>query len=175
MQGVRDVVRRDFAPRRRSADSDVGGHVGLLMQRVGETSLQEIDDLIVVLKRRREKLLSESARVQREMIEYAQLSQSTMQATKIIAESLGYLNKVPDAPRESEVQFENTANSGLRESAAEALGNSGLRESAAEALANSGLRESAAEALAQISDDDETFGGQAEVTAVPDSPAPETS
>ena len=49
------------------------------------------------LGRRREKLLSESARVQREIIEYAKLSQSAMQSTKIISQRLSSLNKFPDA------------------------------------------------------------------------------
>ena len=99
MEGkVRESVRRDFAPRRRPADNDLAGHVGSVMRRVAESSLQEIDDLIVVLQGRREELLSESARVQREIIEYAKLSQSTMQSTKIITDSLSYLNKVPGTP-----------------------------------------------------------------------------
>ena len=96
---VREVVRSEFAPRRRRPDNDLpghvgsvmqqrpadnhfGGHVGSVMQQVTESSLQEIDDLIVVLRRRREKLLSESAHVQRAVIEYAKLSQSTMQSAR---------------------------------------------------------------------------------------------
>jgi hypothetical protein len=58
----------------------------------GETSRVEIDNLIVELQMQREKLLSESARVQRDIVEFARLSQSTMQSTKIIAESLVYWN-----------------------------------------------------------------------------------
>jgi hypothetical protein len=96
----RDVVRHDFAPRprRRPAEPDLTGHVGTLMRRVSDSSLQDIDDLIAKLQRRREQLLAESERVQREIIEYAKLSQTTMQSTKIISESLAHFNKVPDAP-----------------------------------------------------------------------------
>ena len=95
---IRDVVRSEFAPRRRPdndlpghvdsvmqqrpADNNLGGNVGSLIQQVAESSLQEIDDLIVVLRRRREELLNESARVQRAVIEYAKLSQSTMQSAR---------------------------------------------------------------------------------------------
>ena len=75
-----------------------------------------------------------------------------MQSTKIIAESLGYLNKVPDAPSVSEVAVENISNQEHRESEAEAFAQE--------------------EAYAQASEDDETFGGQAAVTAVSDSPTP---
>jgi hypothetical protein len=96
----RDVVRHDFAPRprRRPAEPDLTGHVGTLMRRVSDNSLQDIDDLIAKLQRRREQLLAESERVQREIIEYAKLSQTTMQSTKIISESLAHFNKVPDGP-----------------------------------------------------------------------------
>ena len=38
---VRESVRRDFAPRRRPADNDLAGHVGSVMRRVAESSLQE--------------------------------------------------------------------------------------------------------------------------------------
>jgi hypothetical protein len=105
--GEREVVRHDFAPRprRRPAEPDLSGHVGTLMQRVADSSLQDIDDLIARLQRRREQLLKESERVQREVIEYAKLSQTTMQSTKIISESLAHFNKVPDAPRMSELHL----------------------------------------------------------------------
>ncbi len=103
----REVVRHDFAPRRRPAASepDLTGHVGTLMRRVADSSLQDIDNLIARLQRRREQLLAESDRVQREIIEYAKLSQTTMQSTKIISESLAHFNKVPDAPRMSELHL----------------------------------------------------------------------
>ena len=55
-----------------------------LMQRAyGEPSLQRIDDIVAELRGRREHLLSESARIQREIAEYAKLSQRTAQSTKI--------------------------------------------------------------------------------------------
>jgi hypothetical protein len=43
-------------------------------------------------------LQNEGARVQREIVEYATLSQAALQSTKIIAESLTGWKKVPDAP-----------------------------------------------------------------------------
>ena len=116
---VRDVVRSEFAPRRhrpdsdlpghvdlvmrqRPADNNLGGHVGSVIQQVTESSLQEIDDLSVVLRRRREELLSESAHVQRAVIEYAKLSQSTMQSVRLITESLSHLNRVSAPPHNGE-------------------------------------------------------------------------
>jgi len=93
----RQSVRQDLAPPQCPRDEDGAGHLSLLMQRVAKTALQEIDELKAELGRRREKLLSESARVQREIIEYAKLSQSAMQSTKIISQRLSSLNKFPDA------------------------------------------------------------------------------
>ena len=115
---VREVVRSEFAPRQRRPDSDLsghvdsvmrqrpadnlGGHVGSVIQQVTESFLQEIDDLSVVLRRRREELLSESAQVQRAVIEYAKLSQSTMQSVRLITESLSHLNRVSAPPHNGE-------------------------------------------------------------------------
>jgi hypothetical protein len=90
---VRELTPQDFAPRRRPAENDLAGHVQSLMQRVTDNPLQQIDDLIGDLRRRRQQLLSESARVQREIIEYAKLNQTAMQSNKIITESLAHLNR----------------------------------------------------------------------------------
>ena len=90
---VRNSIREDYAPRRRPADNDLGDHVGSLMQRATAASLREIDDLIVELRRRREELLSESTRVQKEIFEYAKLNQSTIDSTKMITERLACFNR----------------------------------------------------------------------------------
>jgi hypothetical protein len=100
---VRELVRHDFAPRRRPPEQDVIGHVGSLLQRATQRSVQDIDDLIAVLQRRREQLVGENSRMQREVIEFARMSQSTMQSTRIISESLALFNRVPDAPPLSEL------------------------------------------------------------------------
>ena len=59
-----------------------------LLQRVAGTSVQDIDRLISQLQTLRDILQEQGARVQRNLAEYAHLSQSAMQSTKIIAESL---------------------------------------------------------------------------------------
>jgi hypothetical protein len=153
---VREVVRQDFAPRRRPAEADLAGHVGTLMRQVAEASLREIDDLVIELRRRREELLSESARVQREVVEYAELSQSTMQSTKIITESLAYLSKVSDAPSMGEPQIEPQVEDQVEDNSNEAGGESGSEE------------------LAQHGEDHEALGGQAEAIESPGKPAAET-
>jgi hypothetical protein len=88
---IREFVRRDANALRRAPESDselVAGNISALLQRVAGTSVHEIDHLIVELQTLREMLQAEGARVQRELAQYAHLSQSAMQSTKIIAESL---------------------------------------------------------------------------------------
>ncbi len=88
---IRDFVRRDVATLRRPPEAEseaVANNIGTLLQRVAGSSVQEIDRLIVELQTLRELLQSEGVRVQREITEYAHLSQSAMQSTKIITESL---------------------------------------------------------------------------------------
>ena len=67
-----------------------------LVQRVAGTSVQEIDGLIAELKTLRALLEEEAARVQRNLAEYAHLSQSAMRSTRIIAESLAQWKQVSD-------------------------------------------------------------------------------
>ena len=98
---IREFVRRDVVGLRRQPESDsemVANNINQLLQRVAGTSVQEIDRLITELQTLRDTLQSEAARVQREIVEYATLSQAALQSTKIIAESLTSWKKVPDAP-----------------------------------------------------------------------------
>ena len=98
---IREFVRRDVATLRRHPESDsemVASNINSLLQRVAGTSIQEIDKLIAELQTLRDRLSTEAARVQREIVEYATLSQAAMQSTKIIAESISSWKKVPDAP-----------------------------------------------------------------------------
>jgi cell division septum initiation protein DivIVA len=91
---IREFVRRDGGQQLRRApesDSDLVAHnISTLVQRVAGTSVQEVDRLIAELQQLRDLLHQEGARVQREIAEYAHLSQSAMQSTKIIAESLAH-------------------------------------------------------------------------------------
>jgi hypothetical protein len=105
---VRKLVRDDFATRQRSADNDLAGYAVPPLQQTIAISLREIDGLIVMLRRRREELLGETARMQSEIIEYARLNQSTIASTKIITERLANFNKVPDADSIREPTVENS-------------------------------------------------------------------
>jgi hypothetical protein len=86
---------------RKQHDSEAGGqsateNLASLLQRAAGTSVREIDNVIAELQMLREKLQSDGARVQREMIEYATLSQSTLESTKVISECLR--NRFPKRP-----------------------------------------------------------------------------
>ena len=90
----------DVAGLLRSPENDgriVVDYIGSLIQRVSVNSVQEIDRLISYLRTLRERLHDEGGRVQREILEFATLSQATMQSTKLIAESLSHWKR-PDAP-----------------------------------------------------------------------------
>ena len=58
----------------------------------------EIDNLIGELRLLREKLLADGNRVERDIVEYAALSQSVIEMTKIITESMQQVKKLPGAP-----------------------------------------------------------------------------
>ena len=97
---IRDFVRRDVASLRRPDNESevVANNIGTLLSRVAGSSVQEIDRLIGELQRVRDLLQNEGARVQREIVEFATLSQAAMQSTKVISDSLTTWKRVPDAP-----------------------------------------------------------------------------
>ena len=68
-----------------------------LLERVSGTTSREIDDLIDELQLLRRKLQTDGNRLQREITEFAALSQSVMQLTKIVSDSV---KKLPDPPNE---------------------------------------------------------------------------
>jgi hypothetical protein len=99
---IREFVRRDVVTtpgRQPDNESEmVANNLNSLLQRATGTSVQEIDKLITELQTLRDTLQSEAARVQGEIVEYANLSQSALHSTKIIAESLTQLKKEVPTP-----------------------------------------------------------------------------
>jgi hypothetical protein len=96
---IREFVRRDVAGLRRQQRNDgemVADNISSLLQRVSANSVQDIERLIGELKMLRDQLQHESERVQREIVEYASLSQAATQSTKIIMESLNHWKQIPD-------------------------------------------------------------------------------
>ena len=99
---LRDSVRSEVATLRRAPDSEsevVANNLGAILQRVAGSSLQEIDRLVSELQSIRDLLETEGARVQREIAEYAHVSQSSLESTKIIAESLARWKNIADQRR----------------------------------------------------------------------------
>jgi hypothetical protein len=79
-------------PRSPQAESEVVAEsIGSLLKRVAGSSMQEIDLLIAELQTLRKLLQTEGARVQREIADYATLSQSAMQTTSVIAANIAKL------------------------------------------------------------------------------------
>ena len=82
---------REFVHQQNDSDADgqpPENNLASLLQRMAGTPEQEIDDLIAKLEALREKLESDGARVQQKIVDYATLSQSAMQSTKVISESM---------------------------------------------------------------------------------------
>jgi hypothetical protein len=107
--GIRDFVRHDVAYLRRpgpgvdgaaeySAEAAVN-NVNSLIQRVAGTSLAEIDNLISELEGLRDLLHAEGQRVQREISGYAQLSQTAMKSTRMIADNVAQWKHAADGLR----------------------------------------------------------------------------
>jgi len=93
---IRDL--RDSAAPRQSENNDgemTANDLAMLLGRVSGTSTREIDNLIGELQTLRKKLQTDSNRLQRDIADYASLSQSVMQLTKIVSDSV---KKLPDGP-----------------------------------------------------------------------------
>jgi hypothetical protein len=84
---LQDVVRKSVTQWHKPAEADGDGVTGVI-QRVAGASLAEIDHVIGQLESMRETLRREGERVQRQVADYAELSQSAMSAVRIIGESL---------------------------------------------------------------------------------------
>ena len=74
-------------------------NLGDLLDQVSKNSTGEIDSLIGEFERLRGRLQTDSERIQREIEEYAALSQQVMQLTKTISESVGKVRASVDRPQ----------------------------------------------------------------------------
>ena len=72
-----------------SSDGEMSGEqLGNLLHQVSKTSVGEIDRLLGELQTLRRKLQTDGDRIQRDIVEHAELSQQVMQLTKIITDSV---------------------------------------------------------------------------------------
>jgi len=99
---IRELVRRDL-PQLRKSQSEAGefgvSSLNALIQRVSGTSVMEIEKLIAELQTLRDYLQNEGQRVQRELTEYAHMSQAATKSTKIIAENLAQWKRMAETDR----------------------------------------------------------------------------
>jgi hypothetical protein len=97
---IHELVRREGnVVRRGDGDSEVAsGNLGNLVRRVAVNSAGEIDNLIRELQLLRDKLVADGQRVEREIVEYAGLSQSVIDMTRIISDSMTQVKRLPTAP-----------------------------------------------------------------------------
>lgn len=98
---IRDFVRRDVGPppRRQEAADLQPQNLNQLIEKVGGTSIKELDQLISELTVVRDYLKAEGERVQREIANYAQVSQAAMSSAKVILDSMGQWKNSVAPPR----------------------------------------------------------------------------
>ena len=107
--GIRDFVRKDVAYLRRGpttpqadapADTSAEAAVNTLIHRVAGASLGEIENLIAELEGLRTLMHNEGQRIQRELAGYAQLGQTAMKSTRMIADNLAQWKRTAPEPRQ---------------------------------------------------------------------------
>jgi hypothetical protein len=94
---VRDLPRQQSSSVPRRPD-DKGEQASALIGRITLASTHEIDRLVDDLKSLRGKLEDEGSRVQRDIADHSSLSQSVIQLTKIVSDSMAHVKEVSDAP-----------------------------------------------------------------------------
>jgi hypothetical protein len=72
--------------------------IGLLLQRVADTSTDEIDRLTTELRAMRHMLQTEATQIEHQVMKYTHLTQSAMRTTKVIADHLASRRTAPDKP-----------------------------------------------------------------------------
>jgi hypothetical protein len=92
-----ELVHQDLRKQAEQANKP-GGEIGSLLEEISSAAVHEIDTLISELRVTRERLVIEGERVHRELAGYAALSHSTIQATRIIADSLNHSKQLDDSP-----------------------------------------------------------------------------
>jgi len=93
---IRDLARpRSSASRRLDAS---GEQATSIVRRISLESTRDIDRLMTDLSNMRAKLEAEGNRIQRDILGYASLSQSVVELTKIISDSMANIKKLSDPP-----------------------------------------------------------------------------
>ena len=113
IQKPRDLMRSDkpaksnIPPQQSDAfgrPNDKGAQASSLMDRVTLESTLEIDRLIDDLQKLRSKLEVEGNRVRRDIADHSTLSQSVIQLTKIVSDSMAHVRGDSSPPRVSQIR-----------------------------------------------------------------------
>jgi hypothetical protein len=89
-------IEQSGSPAGESSNGGMSGeHLGNLLRKLSRISLGEIDSLISELQTLRRKLQADGDRIERDIANYAELSQQVMQLTTIISDSV---KKLPGTP-----------------------------------------------------------------------------
>src|SRR5271166_386515 len=92
---VREFVRRDISirqrPRTPTGGDTAAENMNSLIQRVSIASMEEIERVISELQAMRDSLRAEADRVQRDITNYAGMSQAAMSSMRVIGDSLRQL------------------------------------------------------------------------------------
>jgi hypothetical protein len=106
------VNREVVQPHRQLANDggEVADSLGVLVQRVSLSSVEEIDRLIADLELLRDQLQQESERMASAIVDYAGLAPVASQSSKIVAEYVSLRRKTSEAPgrRTMESRLEQT-------------------------------------------------------------------
>ena len=92
-------IERNVRALNRAGDEMAANTIATLLRRVCNASTYEIDNLIGELRGLREKLETDCDHLQRDIAEYAKLSQGAVQLTAILSDSV---KDLPRAPRISQ-------------------------------------------------------------------------
>jgi hypothetical protein len=93
---IRDLTRSQSGAFRRSVDNT--SEPASLIRKFSFESTREIDRLIDDLKNLRRKLEDDGNRVQRDVADYTALSQSVVQLTQIVSDSMTHVKTFSDTP-----------------------------------------------------------------------------
>jgi hypothetical protein len=74
---------------------DTGNQASALIRQISLASIQEIDRLISDLRDLRTKIENRSSRIQDDVVEFAELSRSAVQLTKIVTDSVAQVQTSP--------------------------------------------------------------------------------
>ena len=98
----------DLAHAKLSTPTETDPEIAPLIEKVGATSIAEIDRLIAELQDARNYLISEGERVERETVRYANLTLMASATTKIISDAVSQWHPASDQQNASEVTATST-------------------------------------------------------------------